>query len=71
MLHFQLNQLISNYLSCDEADIVEDTRYELLDQHTNIHRVAVLCTAQWWCEGEEVSQNNIKKDWLDNHLLGA
>lgn len=62
MLHFQLNQLISNYLSCDEADIVEDTKYKLLDQYTNIHGVAVLCTAQWWCEGEELSQNNTKKD---------
>lgn len=62
MLHFQLNQLISNYLSCDEADIVKDTKYELLDQSTNIHGVAVLCTAQWCCEGEEVPEKNTKKD---------
>lgn len=49
VLHFQLNQLISNYLSCAEADIVGDTKYELLDQYINIHRVASLCTTQWQC----------------------
>lgn len=64
VLHFQINQLISNHLFCAKVDFVGDANYgyKLLDQYTNIHEVAVPCTTQWQCKGEEVSQNNKKKD---------
>lgn len=63
-LHFQLNQLISSYLFCAKVDFVGDAKYgyELLDKYINIHEVAVPCTAQWQCKGEEVSHNKKKKD---------
>lgn len=48
--------LVSNYLFCAEVDFVGDAKYghNLLDQYINIHEVAVLCMAQWQCEGKEV-----------------
>lgn len=56
--------LVSNYLFCAEIDFGGYAKlgHNLLDQYINIHEVAVLCMAQWQCEGKDTLKNNTKKD---------